>query len=493
MDASKGGLSQSVKKGAAWTFLGRVLVFGSNMGGSIFLARLLEPEDFGVFGIALLFVGLATRLGNVGFGLALVQREKIEKAHISSLFVVNLGLFSTMAVLLMWFSADIGRYFNNAISGDVLFVLAFGFFLRPFSSVARALLQRRMDFKSTAIETTLQHFVGVLSSVILAWNGFGVWSLVYGEMIRSLITMVTLMYFARWWPSLFYNHRAMRDLFRFGIAILLKRLLTYGSDKADLFIIGKRLEVASLGFYEKAYALMNMAIKELANRMEPVLFRAFSVIQNDRGRILAAYNKVMLTFSLLSYPIFLGLASVAPPFISLLYGEKWMPSVMPLQIMCLSGIFRFQLKITTIVMNAIGKIKVEAWLRSAGFVSLLLACWIGSQWGIVGVAIAATLVNGILSVAMTIYFGKLSRLGFFDLIRPQSSPFIASAFMYITVLFFRYRFSGMLGPASILFSAVLVGIFSYIGALFVMKPVSVVALAKECRADIAPFIQKFSR
>ncbi len=488
-------LARSVKKGAVWTFLGRASVFVMNMGGSIVLARLLEPEDFGIFGIALLFTGLATRFGNVGFGLALVQREEIEDAHVSSLFVVNFCLFSTIALLLMWLSPEIGGYFDSPKAGEVLFVLAFLFFLKPFSSVARALLQRAMAFKSTAIAGSLQHLAGVLSAIAFAWHGFGVWSLAYSELVGASVSLAVLLVHARWWPRFVYNHRAMKDLYAFGIAIFFKRLLTYGADKADFLIIGKRLGAAPLGFYEKAYNLMNMTIKELGDKMEPVLFRAFSKIQNDRGRILSAYNKVLLTFSLISYPVFLGLASIAPPFIFLLYGEKWMPSVVPLQIMCLSGLLRLHLKVTSIVMNAMGKVKVEAWIRAIAFVLLLVGCWIGSQWGIVGVAIAATIVSGILSIATTLYFGRLTQLSYFALMRPQTSPFIASIFMYGMVLLFQQWFSGEGGHYSFpaLFLSVAVGIIAYISVFLVIRPAPVMALAKEFLVDLKPLFKKFKR
>jgi len=487
-------LSHAVKKGAGWTLLGRALSFLINMGGTIVLARLLEPEDFGVFGIGLLFVGLATRFGNIGFGLALVQREEIEDAHVSSLFVVNFLLFSTMAILLMWASPAIGSYFDSPLSGEVLFVLAVLFFLNPFSSVARALLQRRMQFKVTAIADTLRNYAGVFISIVLAWRGFGVWSLVYSEIIRSLLGPIVLMYYARWWPRFSYKHAAMKDLSSFGIAIFFKRLLTYGFDKVDFFIVGKQLGIVPLAFYEKAHSFMNMTIRELVNRMEPILFRAFSIIQNEQGRILAAYKKVLLTVSLISYPIFFGLASVAPPFIYLLLGEKWMTSVIPLQIMCISGPFRLQIKVITTVMNAMGKVKIETGLRVFALILLIIGCGIGSKWGIVGVAAAVAIVSGILSLAVTIYFSRLTQLSFLVLVRPQGSPFVASVIMCVMVLLVQnWLFEGDVYSFSALFLSVTLGVLVYVGVLFLLRPPPVMALIEESRRDLKLVFQKFMR
>ncbi len=474
--------------------MGRVLIFLFNLGGTIVLARLLEPEDFGVFGVGLLFVGLATRFGNIGFSTALIQREEIEDAHVSSLFVINFCLFSTTAVLLMLASPSVGRYFDSPLSGEVLFVLSGVFFLNPFSSVARALLVRGMQFKAMTLAQTLQGFVGVLSSIGFAWSGFGVWSLVYSEYIRVSLSLMVVMFYAQWRPCFSYHHSAMKDLLGFGIGMFFKRLLTYSTEKADFFIIGKQLGVAPLGFYDKAHGLMNMTIKELGNRMEPVLFRAFSIIQNDQGRILAAYNKVSLTFSLLSYPIFFGLASVAPPLVYLLFGEKWMPSVIPLQILCFSGPFRLQLKVVTIVMNAMGKVKVEIWLRAFALILLIIGCVVGSEWGIIGVATAITIVIAMLSVAVTIYFSQLTQLSFFVLMGSQGAPFVASTFMYAMVLLVQSWFLGE-GVFSLLnlILSVTIGVFAYAAAIIILRPPAVLGLIKEISGDLKPVFQKFKR
>ena len=464
------------------------------MGGTIVLARLLEPEDFGVFGIGLLFVGFATRFGNMGFGLALVQREEIEDAHVSSLFVVNFCLYSATASLLMWTSPAIGNYFDSPLSGDVLFLLAILFFLNPFSTVARALLHRRMQFKATAFAQTLGSSVGVLLAIGFAWSGFGVWSLVYGEYIRSLLDLIVVMFYARWWPNFSYKHSAMKDLFNFGSAIFFKRLLTYGTDKADVFIVGKQLGVVSLGLYEKAHGIMHLAIRELGNRMEPVLFRAFSIMQNDKGRILAGYNKVLLTFSLLSHPIFFGLASVAPSLIYLIYGEKWMPSAIPLQILCFSGPFSLQLKVVTIVMNAMGKVKVETALRAFALILLIIGSVLGSKWGIVGVAVAVTIVIGMLSLAVTIYFSQLTQLSFFSLLLPQATPMAASVLMYSMVMLVQsWIFEGDGYSFLALISSVIIGGLTYVGVLLVLRPAPVTALIKEISEDLKPVFQRFKR
>ncbi len=122
----------------------------------------------------------------------------------------------------------------------------------------------------------------MLSAIGFAWNGFGAWSLVYSEIITESLALMVMMFYAQWWPRFSYKHSAMKDLASFGLAMFVNRLVANGSEKSDVMIIGKQLGVGPLGLYEKVYSLMHMTIKELGNRLEPVLFRAFSIIQHDK-------------------------------------------------------------------------------------------------------------------------------------------------------------------------------------------------------------------
>ena len=489
----KNDLTGSVKRGAVWTFIGRIFVFCINLGGSIILARLLQPEDFGLFGIALLFTGLATRFGNIGFGLALLQRDEINEDHISSLFTVNCLIFPSLAGLLFLISPSIGNFFGNILAGEALAILSMLFLATPFSSVARVLMQRKMDFKGPAIAETAQHFTTVSLAIFLAWQDYGLWSLVSAELAGAGLSAFVLVLKSKWKPKLKYKHAAMKDLFSFGVGIFLKRLLVYGSDKIDFFIIGKKLGSAPLGFYEKAFNLMNMTVKELGEKMEPVLFRAFSILQKDHSRILLGYNKVLLSFSLVSYPVFFGLAAVAPLFIPIVYGEKWLPSVIPLQIMCAAGLLRLHIKLTSTVMNAMGKVSVEVWIRAAMLLMLGAGSYIGSHWGIVGVSIAVATTNFVLWMGMTVYFMKISQMTLIEILRPQNASFAACVFMFAVVLLFQRWSAAAFGLNSLLLllSAISVGALSYIAALLVIRPAPVLALAKELRADIVPVIRKF--
>jgi len=483
-------LGLAVKKGVAWILAGRGLIFLASFVTTIILARLLEPEDFGVFGIAMIFTGFSTRFGNVGFVHALIQRKEIRDEHVSSLFVINLLIFPCLAGLLIFLSQPIGSFFDKPLAGHVIAVLALVFLTSPFRSVAKALMQRRMNFKGPAVANVVNQLSTMTTSIAFAWAGYGVWSLVYGYLIGRSLNTVILMVYAKWTPSLRYKHAAMKDLFSFGLNMFLKNLLRYSSEKVDYFIIGKQLGATPLGLYEKAFNLMNMTVKEMSVKIGPVLFSAFSKMQEERPRLLKAYHKVTLALSLITYPVLFGLALLAPAMIQTLFGEKWMASVVPLQIMCIAGLMRVHLQVASGVINAMGRVAPEVWIRAFTFVLLAVGCWIGSLWGIVGVAIAVTITTCILTVVMKFYLNSLLGSSWSGFLKSQAPALVASGIMFTVVLLFQEWVKDALGYYSVpmLISSVLVGIISYAAALWIIRPASVTNLIKEFAADIKPMI-----
>lgn len=486
-------LGLAVKKGVAWGFTARGVTILVNLAASVVLARLLQPEDFGIFGLAMIFIGIASRFGNLGFGLALIQKKELRDEHVSSIFVVHLLLFTLIAGIIVSVAPFVGAYFDSSLVGRALRAMAWIFIAHAFSSIARVILQRRMDFKSPALSNIVDHVAGTVISITLAWFGYGVWSLVYGHIGGSLLSTLVLMVRARWRPVFRYNHAAMRELFSFGINIFVKNLLIYGSDKVDYFIIGKQLGPAALGFYEKAFNIMDLGIKELSTKIGAgVLFPALSRIQDDQERLRSAYRKIILSLTLICFPFFFGLFLVAPSAIYVLFGEKWMASVVPLQILCLAGLFRTHLHVTGTVINAMGRVAPEVRIRAVAFILLTMGCLIGSVWGIVAVAVAVTATTAILMVMMVSYLKRLTGLSWVDFIRPQCAPLQSSLFMALIVLIHQRWFEASLGFHSVgmLLSSTTVGAVSYMGALWLLKPDPVMSLMRELAGDLRLVFQR---
>lgn len=459
-------LKHKVLHGVGWTLTGRGLVLLAHLISTVILARLLAPEDFGVYGIALIFSGLATRFGNAGFGLALIQKKDITDTHVSSLFITNVVVFWSLAGGLILTGKYIGNWFESESVGSVVQILGLNFVLTPFSSVAKALLQRDMNFKTVSFSGVADHAVSVVTAIVLAFQGFGVWSLVYSNLSGSIAGLLVVMIGARWVPRLRYSHAAMKELYSFGFHMFLKNLIIYASDKIDYLVIGKQIGPAGVGFYEKAFNLMELSVKEFGAKIGPVFFSAFSQMQDEAVRLRRGFEKVMFSMSVLVFPVFMGLCVTAEPFIQVVFGEKWLPSVLPLQILCVAGIVRLELQVISSILNATGQVASEVARRGIGLIFLATGCYVGSFWGINGVAIAVV-VTGI-GMALSIIARLLSHLAMSwrDFLSPQIPAFNAGVFMVTCVFAIKWLIESGDPPVpdfAVLLACVGTGVLSYVG------------------------------
>jgi PST family polysaccharide transporter len=485
-------LGDVVKVGVGWMMLGRAANLVIRFGAGIALARLLEPADFGVFGITLIFTGFANYFTNVGFELAYMQRKEVREDHASTLFVLNFVLFACAGLVLELLSPWIGVWFESELVGQVQALLALELFLSPFYKVPTALLARRMEFRRLAANETAHWLVGSCTSITLAALGHGVWSLVLGRLVGLLVACVLALFQARWLPRWRVTRAAARDLSAYGFKMLAKNVTIYATEKIDFFVVGKRLGEMPLGLYEKAFNTMDLFVRELSIKLCSVLFPAFSKIQDDRSRVAGAYVKVVMATSLVCLPLFAGLYIVASSFVAALYGEKWLPCVLPLQLLCAAGWMRLHNQLAATVINALGFVGAEVKIRVVTLVLLGAGCWLGSGWGIVGVSVAVLTVTALLSVALLLYIWSLIGLRWKVFVVCQAPAAAAAAGMLGILVLFQSQTRSALGEHSLttLTFSTLLGMLAYPVLLWLLRSREVDALLRELGRDARKIVRR---
>ncbi len=487
-------LNRSVKAGVVWVAAERGALQALHLLGTVVLARLLTPADFGVIALATLPTGLATRLVQFGFGMALIQRDTIRPDHVSTMFVITLVINGLLTLLFVLAAPYIGAYFDNPLVGDVLMVMSSTFLIRCVAVCPSALLRRAMNFQAMAVSSVLDAAVKIVLATFLAFQNFGVWSLVYGELAGAVTQKVYLILVSGWRPSISVTRAAVSDLFGFGLGISAKSTLIYLTDRADNFVVGKWLGTASLGLYEKAYNLMDLPVKELSDRMKAVLFPAFSRIHQDQGRLRAAYRKTALSSSVLCLPIFGTLGILAPQIIQVVYGAQWGGTVVPFQILCLAGLPRILTQITGSVINATGSVRQEVVQRSLMLILLVVGAIGGIRWGIVGVAVAVTLVNLVTFALIVLLLRRVSTITLGDVVGPQVVPLAATVVLLGVekgLQVFAVQTVGLHPVAALVWSSG-IGVLAYLTALYLMRGAALTALLEELRADFQLVLGRLS-
>ncbi len=393
-------IKEKAKAGIAWNVVADFSIQVLRFGSSIVLARLLFPQDFGLMGIATIFINFAKRLANFGFSAALVQKKDIGREHVDSMFWFNTVIYGLVALGIYWGAAIAGEFFKNPVLKDILPVIALAFFIESLSGVPDALLKRRLKFKQLAFSRLVRNIVNITIAIVLAVLGFGVWSLVWGMLIGNAVRLLYILVYARWWPRPAFRWARLKEMAAFGIGVSFANYLNFFIKNADYFLIGRFLGVEPLGYYERAFNLVNMTRRRVARNIKGVLFAAYSQIQDENQKIRLGLHKVLQSVGILSYPIHGLLFFLAPALIYHLYGERWIPTIWPLQIMCVSGIINSLIVVFSPVLMA--KQRVFSWtvVQLIYLVIMVIAIWLAIPYGIAGVAWAVAASSGVYLLGM---------------------------------------------------------------------------------------------
>ncbi len=400
----------------------------------IVLARLLEPADFGVFAITSIFTGLAQTIGNVGLGAALVQRRTITEAHARTAWVANVTMSLLIMLALKGLSGWVGAFFKHELAGPVLSLISVNFAINGVSSVSVSKLSRALKFRELAIIEALSMVVHAVVAVVMAVKGFGVWAIAWGGISQNLSRSVALLFVAGWLPRPEFDWQRYRELLNFGATLTVKRIMNYCAANVDYFVIGKRLGPAQLGFYTRAYSLMSLPLTQLSRVIMSVLFPTFSRIQDDNDRLRRGYMRVLSATSVVSFPFLVGMGLTAPLLIGLVYGDKWLPTVLPLQIMCVAGMMKSVTTFVGAVVDAKGRVMEEI-RRQAVYLALLIGgAMLGSRFGTAGVAWAVVVASAAMLWMMQTLMNRMTGMQWRQYARALAPAVVGSLVLTATVI-----------------------------------------------------------
>ncbi len=386
-------LTATARQGVIWTILRSLSSQGARFLASIFLARILFPEDFGIMGIVLIVTRFATRLGSFGFTQVLVQKKLIDETHIRTTFTVNLIIASLTTSILYVFAPSIASFIISEgdmqrlpLVTNVLRVLSLNFILIALYTVPNSLLKRKLRFKQESIIGIFAGVTKFLSPIAFALWGFGVWSLVFGAILGELMYVIAFYLSTKWVPRFGMNRVALRHIFSFGMWMNLYSYIQYFYKNIDYFLISKFLGLGLLGNYERAYNLMNTPRKRVGDMINGILFATYSKIQDEDERMNNAMRKVMGTVALIIFPAMTWLYFAAPSLIPLVYGDKWGLVVEPLQIMSISGLIESVTMVFYPAFIAKGLVKNRTRVHFVVFLFLATGLYFTAQISIVMVA-----------------------------------------------------------------------------------------------------------
>ncbi len=397
------GIGRRTVSGISWTLFGSIASNLLRVGVVASLGRLLTDVDFGVVAAAMTVILFASRVKEIGIGLALVQRETITREHVEATFAFQLLLGLTTGAIVFLAAGPLARTYHMPQAENPIRVLSALFLMRGLSSTSQFMLQRELKFRAIAVIDVLAYAVGSGVSIILALLDWGPWALVIGYVVEtgldSAITMVICpppgRARLRW--------AALRDLLGFGGGQTAAGIANYFATQGDYIVVGRRLDAALLGVYTRAYELMRFPSMVFSNVAGGVLFSSFARLQDDPVRLGQAFRRVLFANAVILLPLSAGLIVLAPEAIRILIGPKWDSAVLPFQIMATSILWRTTHKASAIVARSAGDVWAIAFWQGAYAAAVIGGASVSVRWGIVGVACTT-------AAAVFFHFANLTRI-----------------------------------------------------------------------------------
>ncbi|MEQ8384031.1 MAG: lipopolysaccharide biosynthesis protein [Coleofasciculus sp. A1-SPW-01] len=425
------------------------------------LARVLQPEDFGLVALANVFLAFMQIFLEQGFAQALVQREPLEPEHLDTAFWTNLGIGVILTVLGVISASFVADRFSEPELTPILKCFSLLFIISALSKVQQAILERNFAFKAIAARWLLGTIIGGCVGVTMAVNGFGVWSLVAQQIFHEFVGTVVLWLSSDWRPKFRFSNSHFQQLFGFGINILGFNFLNFFNNRINDFLIGYFISPVALGYYTIAYRVLRVMTQLLVKTTKDVSFPTFSRLQSDIERFQKAFYQATQLTSLVAFPCFLGMATLAPELVQLLFGEQWLPAIPLMQILAFMGILRSVSFFKSSVFLAMGKPSWWFWLSILNAVSNFVAFAIAIPWGMMAV-VSAYVIRGYLvfpvgqwAVSLLIKTPLLTYLGQFV------APLVSSLIMAIAILGTKQLLIPQLTPFLIIVVCSILGIIVY--------------------------------
>jgi O-antigen/teichoic acid export membrane protein len=429
------------------------------------LARRLTPADFGLVAIANVLLQFLRVLVSQGANnYVIYDNEEGREERASAAFWLDLSLAilcSSIGLLLIPF---LTKFYEQPELGGILFALVLKIPLDSLSKIPDSIIRKSLDFKKLEIrDTVLEILTGILS-VVLALSGFGVWSLVIPALVVSPFRAIAIFAISKWRPVLNpYFHHWPR-VFKYSLHVIGNTITTFIISEADTLFIGKLMGTKPLGIYNLSWQSANLVCRTIVNLSNRVTMPALSSVSNDMGRLKYALERILQLIALVTFPLLIGLFVVAEEFIMTLYGPQWMEAVLPMRIMLVYAMRYTVGSPTGAIFKVIGKPEIGFKIGLATVPFYFASLYLGSFYGIVGIAVGITLVR---TVSGIVSFGMVSKIfneSYLSFSKPLLAPLHCSLISGTIVLIVKLMFLSFypIQPHFLLAILILAGGLSYL-------------------------------
>lgn len=458
-------IAQKTAWGFIWNFsayfLGKFVVLLTTS----ILARILAKNDFGLVAVAVVAINYLSVLKDLGLGAALIQRKGDVKEAVDTVFTINIfiGLILSIAAILI--APWVALYFKDPQVAPILRWMGISFVINALGSIHTNWLVRDLDYRRKLIPDLGGALTKGVVSIGMAYLGYGVWSLVFGQIAGAVVSVVLVWIILPWRPRFSLDRAVAGSLMKFGASVTAIDIITEITDNIDYVIVGRVFGLVPLSIYTLAYRLPEMLLIGNLWVMGGVVFPAFSNVQDRPNELRRGFLASVHFVELIAVPICLGLLIAADPIVRVVFGEQWLEAIPVLRVLAIyAWVYSLGYHAGGFY-KAIGRPDILLRLSILTLIIIIPALLIGARFGLIGVAVGhliAVLIRRLISLALATRFVNVSILDIFGELR---SSFLAALVM-APIVFAVSQFTLNLGPFLQLSFIVLSGVVSYLGILW---------------------------
>ncbi|APE27933.1 lipopolysaccharide biosynthesis protein [Aurantiacibacter gangjinensis] len=427
-------MRDSVKRAVMWRSGSQVAAQVVAWGSTLIVIRILDPADYGLFAMTQVVMVFLSFLGGFGFASSLIQDRELTEQKIRQAFGLLLLINGGLALAQVLLAPLAAAYYRTPDVTALLRVQALIYLATPFIALPEVLLTREMDFRRPAIANITATFVSAGVALFCALSDFGVWTLIFAPIAAFWTRAAALMIAARFAYLPSFRLKGARKMFDFGILLLAGHFFWVVLTQADIFIAGRALELAQVGFYAEAMFLTGIIAHKLVPALNEVAFPAYSQLQDDLPALRFSFLKAVRLVMLAVCPIYFGLAVTSTEAVHLLLGEKWLPLAPIVTVLALAMPAVTLHTMFAPAVNALGHPRISMFASLCGAAVMPLAFLLAVPFGPIGLAWVWVAAFPLVPLTAFLLSRRLLGIGAADLLRAVAPALGASAAMALPVM-----------------------------------------------------------
>lgn len=392
-----------IKNGVLWNSLQQFGQLGINFLSTILLARFLAPEEYGIYGVLIIFVSISEMLSDSGIAGYIIKKQDVSSIYYDTLFVYNVSIGIVMYLILFLVAPLIAKFYEDEMLTSAIRILGLVILLYAFSITQYTRLLKNLQFKRIAVINIISGSIALCIALYLAYMKQGIWALIYQQLLFVLLTTVGYLIANRHIPHFRFNFQVFKEQFGFGINLFCSSILDVIVNNVNNNVVAKLFNMNIAGLYTQAARLQNYPLSMISNVVDKTFFPVFSKMNNNWALLQNRICQLRKQLYAILFPLFSAIICFSYPIVYILLGKKWLHCIPYFQILMLAS-FPLLIKVLNRnVLKSLGYVKTIfkiEFYSALVFSVCLLACFLLKDVWVFLIAI-------VLSKAFSAVFGML--------------------------------------------------------------------------------------